>query len=171
MNNNQISPSSPLLALASTLALGFKFLAWINGLGIAAILSLGVFQLGVAPQWLRLPLAAFLGGLVLAALGLLWSYSAQISLLNQAISGRARRWHWIPLFCTMLAYSLSLLAFVCGCWLTLGLAGAVYQNTDDDASLDDESPSAEPFDQRGEGQDFIYNAQEKTIRFFGASRL
>lgn len=105
MNNNRTDHFSSLQSLTSTLTLGFKFFAWINGLGVIATLSvgMGVITTDLAPQWLRLPLAAFLGGLTLAALGLLWSYPTQASLLNQLIAGRTRRTHWIPLFCTMVA--------------------------------------------------------------------
>ncbi|SHG76729.1 hypothetical protein [Pollutimonas bauzanensis] len=168
MNSNQINPSPPASALASTLALGFKFLAWINSMGVLAILSfgMGLIQTDLAPQWLRLPLAIFLAGLVLSALGLLWSYPLQASLLNQLVSGHARRTHWIPLFCTMVAYSLSLLAFVCGCWFTLGLASMAYQAGDDAASSEDQGVA--PSDQLGEEQEFIYDAREKTVRFSGA---
>jgi hypothetical protein len=124
-----IGPIPAVQALASSLALGFKFLAWVNGLGVAAMLlfSVGIVPMDLAPQWLRMPMAAFLGGMALCALGLLWSYPVQASLLNQLISGRARKTHWVPLLLAMLAYSFSLLAFIVGCWFTLGLASIVYQ--------------------------------------------
>src|SRR5690606_18573747 len=127
--NNQNTEYGAFLALARTFVLGFKFLAWLNGLGVLLVLScsIGLVEFGLAPQWLRLPLAAFLAGLALCALGLLWSYPAQSSLLDQVSSGRlVRRMHWLPLFCTILAYSLSLIAFALGCWFTQTLASFTY---------------------------------------------
>jgi len=124
--NNQNTEYGAFLALARTFVLGFKFLAWLNGLGVLLVLfcSIGVVEFGLAPQWLRLPLAAFLAGLALCALGLLWSYPTQSSLLNQVASGRlVRRTHWLPMFCTLLAYSLSFIAFALGCWFVQTLAG------------------------------------------------
>lgn len=104
-------------ALGRTLTLGFKFVAWLNGLGVMLTL---VFSLGVATEassvWFRLPLAAFLSGLALAGLGLLWSCPAQTSLAWQVSRGYKNRGHWVPLFCTLLAYALSLVAFIMGCW-------------------------------------------------------
>ncbi|HUG57404.1 MAG TPA: hypothetical protein VL002_04125 [Candidimonas sp.] len=166
MNNTRIDHFSTLQPLASTLALGFKFLAWINGMGVVAVLlfGTGIIQVDLAPVWMRLPLAAFLGGLTFAALGLLWAYPAQASLLNQLVTGRSRRTHWIPLFCTMVAYSLALFAFAAGSWLLLGLVGAVYQSPGN-ASSDDEQGIA-PSDQSGEARDFIFEANENTVRFF-----
>ena len=130
------------------------------------LFGLGIVQVGLSPEWLRLPLAIFLGGLVLSALGLLWTYPVQASLMYQLAAGRRRRTHWIPLFCTMVAYTLSLLAFVFGCWFTLSLGNLVYQNADDDSSSEDQG--AAPFDQLGEVQEFIYDAEEKTVWFSGA---
>lgn len=166
MNNNRTDHFSSLQSLTSTLTLGFKFFAWINGLGVIATLSvgMGVITTDLAPQWLRLPLAAFLGGLTLAALGLLWSYPTQASLLNQLIAGRTRRTHWIPLFCTMVAYSLALLAFVFGCWLLLGLVSIVYQAPESTSSEDDMELA--PFEQFGEAQEFTYDGKENTVQFF-----
>ena len=88
--------------------------------------TMGFVQIDLDPSWLRVPLAAFLAGLALCALGLLWTYPAQASLFAQAYAERARRGHWIPLFCVMLAYTLSLLAFVLGCWIIQGVAGFTY---------------------------------------------
>ncbi len=110
-------------ALAGAFALGFRFLAWINGLGVLLILlcSAGAFDIDLDAQWLRLPFAAFLGGLALCALGLLWTYPAQSSLAHQLAAGRARRSHWLPMACTLIAYTLSLLAFLAGCWFLQSL--------------------------------------------------
>ena len=152
-------------ALTSSLALGFKFLAWINGLGVVAMLffGLGVIEIDLAPQWLRLPLGAFLGGLVLSALGLLWTYPAQASLINQSITGRVRRSHWIPLSCTMIAYTLSLLAFVAGCWITLGVGHLAYLNAEQTLSMQDEY--GEPLDQSAGEADVHTSTSNRAIRF------
>ncbi len=160
------SPSPTASALASSLALGFKFLAWINSLGVVVILffGLGIIQVDLAPHWLRLPLAAFLAGLVLSALGLLWTYPAQASLLNQLVSGRARRTHWLPLSCTIIAYTLSLLAFVAGCWITLGLGHLAYLNAEQTSSLEDEQ--VEPFHQSADEPEFHYDDGLNTVRFY-----
>lgn len=113
------SPSNvvSVQVLGRTLTLGFKFVAWLNGLGVLLTLA---FSLGMtasaSPVWFRLPLAAFLCGLALAGLGLLWSCPAQTSLVYQLARGYKSRGHWVPLFCTLLAYALSLVAFILGCW-------------------------------------------------------
>jgi hypothetical protein len=124
MDIDQTGRLHALRTLAGGLVLGFKFLAWTNGLGVLLLLccSMGIVQADLDPQWLRFPLAAFLAGLALGALGLLWSYPVQSSLLNQLLTGKARRSHWLPLFCTLVAYSLSLLAFIAGSWFTYSLA-------------------------------------------------
>lgn len=160
------SPSPTASALASSLALGFKFLAWINSLGVVVILffGLGIIQADLAPQWLRLPLAAFLAGLVLSALGLLWTYPAHASLINQLVSGRVRRTHWIPLSCTIIAYTLSLLAFVGGCWITLGLGHLAYLNAEQTSSM--EEGEAEPFHQSADEPKFHYDDSQIAVRFY-----
>ncbi|HWK70061.1 hypothetical protein [Pollutimonas sp. M17] len=128
MDIDQTGRLHALRTLAGGFALGFKFLAWTNGLGVLLLLcwSLGIVQIDLDPQWLRFPMAAFLAGLALAALGLLWSYPVQSSLLHQLLTGRPRRSHWLPLFCTLVAYSLSLLAFIAACWFTQSLAVLTY---------------------------------------------
>ena len=105
-------------ALGRTLDLGFKSLAWLNGIGIGVVLasSAGVLPLELATVWLRFPLAVFLGGLALALLGLLWSFPLMNSLDARLVTGRRSPLHWIPLACTLLAYILSLAAFAAGCW-------------------------------------------------------
>lgn len=127
MNSIPEHRESAIRALASTLTLCFKFLAWANGLGLATVFACGtgVIAVDLAAVWLRFPMAVFLAGLALAVLGLLWSYPVQGSLLYQAIHGRARRTHWIPLFCTLLAYAFSLLAFCIGCWFFQALLEAL----------------------------------------------
>jgi hypothetical protein len=125
MDNNQYARFRALDSLSAAFTLGFKFLAWINGLGVLLLVfcSLGVLETAIDPPWLRWPLAAYLAGLTLAALGLLWTYPALTSLLGQAVSGRTRRTHWIPVFCIMLAYGLSMMAFVVACWFTFSVGG------------------------------------------------
>lgn len=128
MDNYQYARYRALDSLSAAFTLGFKFLAWINGLGVLLLVfcTLGVLEIDIEPQWLRWPLAAYLAGLTLAALGLLWVYPAQASLLSQAVSGRTRRTHWVPVFCIMLAYGLSLMAFVAACWFTYSVGGYFY---------------------------------------------
>lgn len=115
-------------ALTGVFAQGFRFLAAINGLGVALTLfaAMGTIPTNLAPQLFRMPLAAFLGGLALCGVGLLWGFLAQASLFGQLIEGRRKRTHWVPLACALLAYGLSLLVFVVGCWFTLGLANLSY---------------------------------------------
>jgi hypothetical protein len=168
--NNNLKPSRPLSvcrSLTSVLSLGFKFLGWLNGLGILLVIacSLGVIQTDLTPYLLRLPLAVYLGGILFCGFGLLWFYAVQVSLCSQAIAGRIRRTHWFPMFCAMIAYSLSLLAFVLGCWSMVNLAGLVYQDPDSTTSADDESAS--PLDQSGEAFDYTHNAIAKTVLFAG----
>ncbi len=118
MNTQSLPADKAVSALGRSLTLGFKFLAWLNGMGVVLILlcSMGLIDIGLSPAWMRFPLVSFLGGLALAALGLMWSYSVQASLIHQVISARLRRTHWIPLTCTTIAYILSLAAFFAGCW-------------------------------------------------------
>ncbi|NYT77925.1 hypothetical protein H0A71_13045 [Alcaligenaceae bacterium] len=122
------SPSNlvSVQALGRTLTLGFKFVAWLNGLGLllTIMLSMGV-TMEVSAVWYRLPLAAYLSGLALAGLGLLWSCPAQTSLLYQLSRSYKTRGHWVPLFCTLLAYALSMIVFVMGCWALQSLFEAV----------------------------------------------
>ncbi|HEY9459615.1 MAG TPA: hypothetical protein VIR04_02310 [Paralcaligenes sp.] len=148
MDVNRANQDSAFQGLTTTFALGFKFLAWINGVGALLIVacSIGVVQVDLSPYLLRLPLASFMAGLALCGLGLLWSYLVQSSLFNQLLEGRARRTHWVPMFCAMIAYSLSMAAFVMGCWFTLNLAAAIDQNGDYSQSSHEE---ASPSDQSG----------------------
>lgn len=118
MNSLPVPHDNAVSTIGHALTLGFRFLAWLNGLGVVVMLccSMGILDVGLGAEWMRFPLAAFLGGLALGALGLMWSYSVQASLIHQVINARARRAHWIPLTCTVLAYMLSFIAFVIGCW-------------------------------------------------------
>src|SRR5690606_41475616 len=69
-------------------------------------ISAGIIEVSLDPGWLRMPLAGFLAGLSLVALGLLWVYPVQTSLLSQLAAGRPRRSHWLPLACVLIAYTL-----------------------------------------------------------------
>ncbi len=136
-------------ALSGVFTLGFKFLAWINGLGVLVVLlcSLGLVQSDFSPAVLRLPLTAFTAGLAFCGLALLWFYLVHASLFTQLITGRARRSHWVPLFCALVAYTLSLMAFVMGCWLTLGVSNLISHDTDLAPSSDERGLT--PQDQSG----------------------
>jgi hypothetical protein len=115
-------------ALAGVFAQGFRFLATINGIAVALTLlaATGTIPTDLTPEMFRMPLAAFLGGVALCGVGLLWAFLAQASLFGQLVEGRRRRTHWVPLACALFAYGFSLLAFVVGCWFTLGLANLSY---------------------------------------------
>src|SRR5690606_23138233 len=101
-----------------TLVLAFRFVAWLSGLGLALVLgcALGIIETDLPIQYLKLPAAAFLCGLALAGLGLLWAFITQLSLERQWVDVRRKKTHWLPLFCTVLSYCLSMLAFAVGCW-------------------------------------------------------
>jgi hypothetical protein len=163
MNAIQTGATPANGALTASLSLGFRFLAWLNGLGVLLILvcATGMVQTDLVAGWLRLPMAAFLAGLVLCGLGLLWSYLVLASLFAQMVRGQTRRTHWIPLFCAMVAYSLSMVAFVAGCWFTLGLS--IFSQHFSESN----SPSEEatPEDQSEDGQGYIHDGTGKTVRF------
>src|SRR5690606_36138554 len=126
--NNYNDQKVPLQVLSRGFVLGFSFLAWMNGLGILVVLasSASVIPIELEAQWPRLPLGAFLGGLALVTLGLLWTYPVQSSLITQLVTGRVRKTHWIPLACVLIAYTLSLLAFAMGCWMLQGMFSVSY---------------------------------------------
>ena len=102
----------------------FRFLGWLNG---AAALVLVGFTLGVvggdiaAPD-LQIPLLLFLAGLLLACLGVMFAYLAQVSLLRQGYNGHLTRGHWPAQALAMLCYLGSALAFCGACWLATGQA-------------------------------------------------
>ncbi|MCI2808471.1 hypothetical protein [Eoetvoesiella caeni] len=151
--------------LSSMLMLGFKYLAWLNGLGLLLVLlcALGLIATDFSPEWLRFPLLAFSSGVLLCGLSLLWAYLAQVSLFTQFLAGYARRTHWVPLTCMIVAYCLSLVAFLVGCWLIVYLAGASYQASDDAAGP---SSEAMPYSQSGDANNnFIYVGKERTVQF------
>lgn len=103
------------------LAGAFRFLGWLNGgaaLGLAAF-SLGIVGGDIAAPDLQLPLL-LLAGLLLACLGVLFAYLAQVSLLRQGYTGRLTRAHLPAQVLAMLCYVVSALAFCAGCWLAAG---------------------------------------------------
>ncbi|MFY2645331.1 hypothetical protein ACOTDF_27490 [Achromobacter insuavis] len=104
------------------LAGAFRFLGWLNGgaaLGLAAF-SLGIVGGDIAAPDLQLPLLLLLAGLLLACLGVLFVYLAQVSLLRQGYTGRLTRAHLPAQVLAMLCYVVSALAFCAGCWLAAG---------------------------------------------------
>jgi hypothetical protein len=144
--------TSAYQAMGGLLALGFKFVAWLNGLGVLLIIfcSLGLIQTDLTAAELRLPLVAFTAGLALCGLALFWSYLVQASLFNQLVSGHTRRTHWIPLSCAIGAYALSLMVFMAGCWFTLGVSSLAAQSSDSSYSRSsDGDDDTAPQDQSG----------------------
>src|SRR5690606_17859541 len=128
MNTTPVPGDNAITVLGRSLTLGFKFLVWLNGLGLLLVFScsIGVIEIGLPTMWLRFPLVSFLGGMALAGLGLMWSYSVQVSLIHQAMIGTLRRTHWVPLACTTIAYMLSLFGFLAGCWFFQLLMESAY---------------------------------------------
>lgn len=163
MNQNSIEQAPAYQALTSVFMLGFKFLVWINGLGVLLVIfcALGLIQTDLTPFMLRLPLALFMAGLAFCGLGLLWSYLVQTSLFSQLISGRPRRTHWLPMFFALIAYSLGMLAFVLGCWFTLNLTAIVYHDSDSAPQSQDEGAAA--FDQSGKIPRYLLEFQNRTV--------
>ncbi|ARP91146.1 hypothetical protein CAL14_13300 [Bordetella genomosp. 9] len=125
--------SNAYQALASHALTGFRFLGWINGLGV---LMLAAFSLGVvggdvdAPD-LRQPIAAYALGLAACAIGMLFSYFAHFSVFRQIAAGRAGKGHWLPMLLAAIAYCGSVAAFVIGCW---GVAAAGLGSPQDDVA-------------------------------------
>lgn len=104
------------------LAGAFRFLGWLNcgaALGLAAF-SLGIVGGDIAAPDLQLPLLLLLAGLLLACLGVLFAYLAQVSLLRQGYTGHMTRAHLPAQVLAMLCYLVSALAFCAGCWLAAG---------------------------------------------------
>jgi len=164
-NNTGQTYNSVLPAL---LAMGFRFMAWVNGLGVllAVLCALGILPTDLPPQLLKLPLAAFLCGLALAGLGLAWACAAQAShQARLAPGGRRHRLHWLPTFCSLAAYGLAMAMFVAGCWFLVNLAALVYQGEDADTSSDYEYDEALPFPQSGRTQGFYFDAGRGQVAF------
>jgi hypothetical protein len=64
----------------------------------------------------------------------------------------------------LIAYGLSLLAFVVGCWFLVNLAGLVYQDSDSASASGDEGNSS-PWDRFGQSFEHKYDAAENTVIF------
>ncbi|MDX3895792.1 MAG: hypothetical protein QHC66_13830 [Pusillimonas sp.] len=137
MLNEDHRPQAVDRTLPDVLTLGFRFLAWINGVGVLLVVlcALGIVPTEVPAYFLRMPLLAFLCGLALAGLGLLWVYMAQASLGLRARDGR-RRPHWIPVLCVLGSYCVSMVTFAVGCWLLVGMGSLA----NDDWSYDESWP-------------------------------
>lgn len=125
---NDHRPATVLQAdrsMPDVLMLGFKSLTWLNGIGVLLVVlcGLGILPTEVPSYLLRMPLVAFLCGLALAGLGLLWVYMAQASLFMRS-NGR-RRYHWIPVMFVLGSYCFSMAAFAAGCWLLVGMGSLV----------------------------------------------
>lgn len=104
----------------------FRFLGWLNG-GAALILvgfTLGVVGGDVAAPDLQIPLLLYLGGMLLACLGVMFAYLAQVSLLRQGYNGHLTRGHWPAQLLAMICYLASALAFCAACWLAAGQAAS-----------------------------------------------
>ncbi|SEJ98401.1 hypothetical protein [Achromobacter sp. NFACC18-2] len=117
----QIRASGMAFALFSG---AFRFLGWLNG-GAALILvgfSLGIVGADIAAPDLQIPLLLFLAGLLLACLGVVFAYLAQVSLLRQGYTGHLTRGHWPAQLLAVLCYLASALAFCGACWLAAGQA-------------------------------------------------
>ncbi len=132
MNSSITRQYQSLQALSRPLILAFKFLAWMNGLGLllVAFCAFGIVAADIPPYLLRFPLAAFLGGLILAGLGLLWAYLEQLNLYARLVGGQRRKTHWVPLFCVIVSYLFSMLACAGGIWFLVNLAALVYQGSE-----------------------------------------
>jgi hypothetical protein len=63
----------------------------------------------------------------------------------------------------ILAYCLSLMAFLIGCWLIVYLAGASYQASESDTAHS--SSEVLPYAQSGKAKSFTYTAKEHAVRF------
>jgi len=136
MLNEDHRPTTVERTSSDVLTLGFKFLAWINGVGVLLVVlcALAILPIEVPAYLLRMPLVAFLCGLALAGLGLLWVYMVQASLGSRIRNGQ-RRPHWVPVLCVLASYCVSMVMFAAGCWLLLGMGSLA----NDDWSYDYDS--------------------------------
>ena len=126
VNDAPALPSAPVdRSMPQVLMLGFRFLAWLNGMGVLLIVlcALGILPTEVPSYLLRMPLVAFLCGLALGGLGLLWVYMVQASLVLRP-RGR-RRHHWVPVICVLGSYCISMVMFAVGCWLLVSMGSLV----------------------------------------------
>ena len=98
---------------------GFKFSALANGGAAVAILAYLGNIAGKAPNLpdMRVPMVAFLLGVLLCGLTLLFAYLTQLRLLNEiSRSDRPTQLHHWFLWAAILSYALSLVAFGFGAW-------------------------------------------------------
>lgn len=105
---------------------------WFNGLGVALLFSvaLGLLPSALSPYWLRLPLALFLAGMMLALMGLFWAGMLRLTVARQQTSGYARRTYWIPALFAIISYFFALIAFAAACWAFLGVASLSHYHND-----------------------------------------
>ncbi|MDF2860209.1 MAG: putative rane protein 18 [Achromobacter mucicolens] len=106
------------------LAGAFRFLGWLNGAAALILVgfSLGIVGGDIAAPDLQIPLILFLGGLLLACLGVAFAYLAQVSLLRQGYNGHLTRGHWPAQLLALLCYVASALAFCGACWFAASQA-------------------------------------------------
>ncbi len=151
MLNEDHRPPTVERTPSCVLTLGFKFLAWINGVGVLLVVlcALAILPVEVPAYLLRMPLVAFLCGLALAGLGLLWVYMAQASLGSSRVRNGQRRPHWVPVLCVLASYCVSMVMFAAGCWLLLGMGSLAnddwsYEYDSFDGASRPQPQSAEP---------------------------
>ncbi|HRL21122.1 hypothetical protein [Alcaligenes sp. SDU_A2] len=108
--------------------LSFRVLAGLHSAALLLIMLMasGVLNSVFMPEWLRIPLAVFMVGLVSAFLALCWSHWTAAWHMSSA----GRRWAWIPAFCSAFFLALSLAIFLLGLWGTLGLASFAVQHNE-----------------------------------------
>ncbi|WP_394060130.1 hypothetical protein [Alcaligenes sp. WGS1538] len=125
--------------------LSFRVLATMHGVALLTIMLMasGVLNSVFMPEWLRIPLAVFMLGLVSAFLALCWSHWTAA----WQMSSTGRRWAWIPAFCSAFFLALSLAVFLLGLWGTLGVASFAYQHSDwvNSAPQDEDSAAIPDF--------------------------
>ena len=105
---------------------------WLNGLGLALIfaVALGLLPSGLSPYWLRIPLALFLAGMMLALLGVFWTGMLRLSVARQNRQTYARRTHWLPALFAMFSYIFAFIAFAAACWAFLGVTAMAHYHGD-----------------------------------------
>ena len=98
---------------------GFKFSALANGGAAVALLTyLGNVAGKSAPvPDMRYPMAAFLLGLFLVGLAMLFAYFTQLTLLHEIrVERRALLLHGLPFWVAVACFLFSLIAFALGSW-------------------------------------------------------
>lgn len=102
---------------------GFKYSILVNGGAAVALLAyLGkvVGRAGSAAPDMRMPMGAFLVGLLFCGFAMVSAYCTQLQ-LYQEVAGRdgGKGKHVICLRAAMICFVLSLAAFACGAWLAV----------------------------------------------------